>query len=161
QLGEQLKARLRSLLPDYMVPTYLVLLTSLPLSPNGKLDRKALPTPDSSPRQQAYVAPQTPLQEQLAQVWQTLLKLERVGLHDNFFDLGGHSLLATQMLMQIRQQLGLDVPLKVLFQSDSLEQFAEQVKQLQTDVQPVEDELAKSLEALKRLSAQELESLIS
>jgi len=161
QLGEQLKARLRTLLPDYMVPTHLVQLASLPLSPNGKLDRKALPTPDSSQRQQAYVAPQTPLQEQLAHVWQTLLKLERVGLHDNFFDLGGHSLLATQMMMQIRQQLGVDVPLKALFQTASLEQFADQVQQLQTDVQPVEDELAKSLEALKRLSAQELESLIS
>ncbi|MCO7514834.1 amino acid adenylation domain-containing protein [Pseudomonas guariconensis] len=161
QLGEQLKARLRTLLPDYMVPAHLVQLASLPLSPNGKLDRKALPTPDSSQRQQAYVAPQTPLQEQLAHVWQTLLKLERVGLHDNFFDLGGHSLLATQMMMQIRQQLGVDVPLKALFQTASLEQFAEQVQQLQTDVQPVEDELAKSLEALKRLSAQELESLIS
>ncbi|WP_410896977.1 amino acid adenylation domain-containing protein [Pseudomonas guariconensis] len=161
QLGEQLKARLRTLLPDYMVPAHLVQLASLPLSPNGKLDRKALPTPDSSQRQQAYVAPQTPLQEQLAHVWQTLLKLERVGLHDNFFDLGGHSLLATQMMMQIRQQLGVDVPLKALFQTASLEQFADQVQQLQTDVQPVEDELAKSLEALKRLSAQELESLIS
>ncbi|WP_416196956.1 amino acid adenylation domain-containing protein [Pseudomonas sp. Teo4] len=161
QLVEQLKARLRTLLPDYMVPTHMVLLASLPLSPNGKLDRKALPTPDSSQRQQAYVAPQTPLQEQLAQVWQTLLKLEQVGLHDNFFDLGGHSLLATQMMMQIRQQLGVDVPLKALLQTASLEQFAEQVQQLQTDVQPVEDELAKSLEALKRLSAQELESLIS
>ncbi|WP_259359059.1 amino acid adenylation domain-containing protein [Pseudomonas fulva] len=161
QLGEQLKARLRTLLPAYMVPTQVVLLASLPLSPNGKLDRKALPTPDSNQRQQAYVPPQTPLQAQLAQVWQTVLKLEQVGLHDNFFDLGGHSLLATQMMMQIRQQLRVDVPLKALFQTASLEQFVEQVQQLQTDVQPVEDELAKSLEALKRLSAQELESLIS
>ncbi|MFK0311188.1 AMP-binding protein, partial [Pseudomonas sp. NPDC090233] len=158
---EQLKAKLRTVLPDYMLPAHLMVLASLPLSPNGKLERKALPVPDRSPAQHAYVAPRTALEQQLAEIWQTLLKLERVGLHDNFFDLGGHSLLATQMIMQVRQQSGVDVPLKILFQAQDLAQFAEQVQQLQIGSQPVEDELAKSLEALKRLSAQELESLIS
>ncbi|MGK9546149.1 phosphopantetheine-binding protein, partial [Salmonella enterica subsp. enterica] len=89
---------LRQALPDYMVPSHWVLLAALPLNSNGKLDRRALPAPDLNLRQQAYVAPQSPLQKQLATIWQAVLQVEQVGLTDHFFERGGHSLLATQVI---------------------------------------------------------------
>ncbi|WP_422422230.1 amino acid adenylation domain-containing protein, partial [Pseudomonas sp. GZD-222] len=117
----QLKARLKASLPDYMVPAHVLLLDSLPLTTNGKLDRKALPAPDASQAQSTYVAPRSALEQQLAAIWQEVLHVEQVGLADNFFELGGHSLLATQVRSRIRQQLGIDVALRTLFEHNSLE----------------------------------------
>ncbi|NVZ84005.1 non-ribosomal peptide synthetase, partial [Pseudomonas yamanorum] len=158
---DAVRAALRQGLPDYMVPTQLLLLDALPVGPNGKLDRKALPAPDTARARAEYLAPQDALACQIAGIWQQLLGLERVGLGDNFFELGGHSLLATQMMMQIRAQANLDVPLKTLFVTETLGDFVQQVRTLQSEIQPLQDELAKSLAALKRLSADELENLIS
>ncbi|WP_241095926.1 AMP-binding enzyme, partial [Pseudomonas viridiflava] len=90
-LRDDLKSQLRASLPDYMVPSHLVLLEQMPLTPNGKLDRKALPAPDVSLAQQDYVAPQSEMEQQLAAIWADVLKVERVGITDNFFELGGHS----------------------------------------------------------------------
>ncbi|WP_143495563.1 condensation domain-containing protein, partial [Pseudomonas sp. PE-S1G-1] len=115
-----LKAQLKADLPDYMVPTHLLFLNEWPLTANGKLDRKALPQPDASQVQHEYVAPQSALEQQIATVWQDVLKLERVGLTDNFFELGGHSLLATQMVSRIRQHLGMNLQLRKLFENASL-----------------------------------------
>ncbi|WP_404824747.1 amino acid adenylation domain-containing protein [Pseudomonas tussilaginis] len=117
----QLKARLKAALPDYMVPAHVLLLDNLPLTTNGKLDRKALPAPDASLAQRDYVAPRSALEQQIAAIWQAVLHVERVGLADNFFELGGHSLLATQVRSRIRQQLGIDVALRTLFEHNSLE----------------------------------------
>ncbi len=93
--AEELRSHLQAVLPAYMVPVAYVQLDHLPLTPNGKVDRKGLPAPEghASSRRQ-YEAPQGELEESLAQMWRALLKVERVGRHDNFFDLGGHSLLA-------------------------------------------------------------------
>jgi len=161
QWRELLRQALKHNLPDYMVPAHLLLLDSLPLTANGKLDRKALPQPDASLLQNSYVAPESELQQQIAGVWADVLKLERVGLTDNFFELGGHSLLATQVALRLRELLGFDVPLASLFASADLAAFSDAVQALQPDLQPVHDVLAKSLEALNRLSADELEKLIS
>ncbi|SDB68077.1 condensation domain-containing protein, partial [Pseudomonas sp. NFACC13-1] len=120
-LREQIKAQLKADLPDYMVPTHLLFLEQWPLTANGKLDRKALPTADASQVQQDYVAPRSELEQQIAAIWQDVLKVERVGLRDNFFELGGHSLLATQMVSRIRQALGLNLQLRQLFENASLE----------------------------------------
>ncbi|MBK5530550.1 non-ribosomal peptide synthetase [Pseudomonas sp. TH06] len=158
---EHLRQALKHNLPDYMVPAHLLLLDSLPLTANGKLDRKALPQPDASLLQNTYVAPESELQQQIAGVWADVLKLERVGLTDNFFELGGHSLLATQVALRLRELLGFEVPLANLFASADLAAFSAAVQDLQPDLQPVHDVLAKSLEALNRLSADELEKLIS
>ncbi|MBV6286778.1 phosphopantetheine-binding protein, partial [Pseudomonas aegrilactucae] len=106
-------------------------------------------------------APQSELQQRIAGIWQQVLGCERVGLADSFFELGGHSLLATQVIVRLREQLGLEVPLRELFVADDLAAFSASVAALQQSSQPVEDELAKSLAALKRLSAEELEKLIS
>ncbi|MFJ2482034.1 non-ribosomal peptide synthetase [Pseudomonas sp. NPDC087598] len=158
---DQVRQALKGNLPDYMVPAHLLLLDSLPLTANGKLDRRALPQPDAQLLQNAYVAPVSPLQQQIADVWGEVLKLERVSLTDNFFELGGHSLLATQVVLRLRELLGFEIPLASLFGSADLQAFSDAVQALQPDLQPVHDVLAKSLEALNRLSADELEKLIS
>ncbi|WP_085690367.1 MULTISPECIES: non-ribosomal peptide synthetase [unclassified Pseudomonas] len=122
-LRSALKASLKAELPEYMVPAHLLFLAQLPLTPNGKVDRKALPAPDASQLQSTYVAPQTATQHTVAEIWQTVLKLERVGLSDNFFELGGHSLLVTQVVSRVRQALNVQVPLRTLFEHSILEDF--------------------------------------
>ncbi|MGH8451057.1 amino acid adenylation domain-containing protein, partial [Pseudomonas sp.] len=121
--GEQLMAILREHLPDYMVPAHLIFLDHMPLNPNGKLDRQALPKPDASQVQQDWQSPVTPLQQQVADIWTDILGVERVGLNQHFFELGGHSLLAMQVVSRIRQALGLEVPLKAVFEHPRLEAF--------------------------------------
>ena len=156
-----LKTVLRERLPDYMVPSHLLFLAQMPLTPNGKLDRKGLPQPDASLLQQAYVAPRSDLEQQVAAIWAEVLQLQQVGLDDNFFELGGHSLLATQVIGRLRERLHLEVPIKSIFTAETLGEFCRSVETLKAESAPVEDALAKSLEALKRLSADELEKLIS
>ncbi|WP_326491858.1 non-ribosomal peptide synthetase [Pseudomonas sp. AA27] len=124
-LRAELKAHLGASLPDYMVPMYLVLLERMPLLPNGKLDRKALPAPDTRQAQSAYVAPVSELEQQLAALWAEVLEVERVGLMDDFFELGGHSLLAAQLISKINSGLGIDIPLRLLFEKPQLNDFAQ------------------------------------
>src|ERR1035437_4435526 len=103
--AEDLRHFLMQKLPLDMAPAHFVFLNLIPLTPNGKIDRKALPAPDRTRPEldKAFVAPRTPTEELLAEIWAQLLDLERVGVHDNFFDLGGHSLLATQAVSRIRE----------------------------------------------------------
>nr|WP_256349511.1 non-ribosomal peptide synthetase [Pseudomonas gingeri] len=124
-LHGELRDYLKAHLADYMVPTHLVLLDTLPLTANGKLDRKALPEPDTRVLQQAYVAPRREIEQQLAAIWAQVLQVEQVGLKDNFFELGGHSLLATQVIARARQELGLELSLRSLFETADLGGFAE------------------------------------
>ncbi|WP_164021814.1 non-ribosomal peptide synthetase, partial [Pyxidicoccus trucidator] len=128
--SSELRSFLKERLPEYMVPSVFVPLESLPLTPNGKVDRKALPAPEASllASSSAYVAPATPTEEQLAAVWAQVLRVEKVGRHDDFFALGGHSLLATQVVARIRTALGVELPLRALFESPTLEQLALQVE---------------------------------
>ena len=122
--AEALKSILREQLPDYMVPAHLIFLERMPLNPNGKLDRQALPKPDASQSQQVWVAPVTELEQQVAAVWADILGAERVGLTDHFFEMGGHSLLAMQVVSRLRHALGREVPLKLMFEQPRLEGFA-------------------------------------
>ncbi|WP_032618299.1 AMP-binding protein, partial [Pseudomonas tremae] len=160
-LRETLKAELRAHLPDYMVPTHFIILEKLPLTANGKLDRKALPAPDASQLQAAYVAPQCELEQQLAAIWADVLKIGQVGRSDNFFELGGHSLLAVQMLVRVREQLQREVGLKDLFEQPVLADFCAALQEKNGESDHALDELTKSLEALKRLSAEEIDNLIA
>ncbi|MGF9917693.1 non-ribosomal peptide synthetase, partial [Paenibacillus ehimensis] len=108
-----LRAELAAKLPGYMIPSYFVQVERMPLTPNGKLDRKALPEPEGGVETgTAYVAPRTPLEAKLAQIWQDVLKLPRVGVQDNFFDIGGHSLRATTLVAKMHQELQVKVPLR-------------------------------------------------
>ncbi|MDI2591092.1 amino acid adenylation domain-containing protein [Pseudomonas sp. 681] len=160
-LVEQLRSALSGRLPAHMVPGHLHLIDGVPLTPNGKLDRKALIAMGGSPIQQRFEAPHTDLQRQVAIIWQEVLEVEQVGLTDNFFQLGGHSLLATLVVTRIKERLGDKVALKELFETDTLQAFCTRIEALRVEMSPVQDELAKSLEALKRLSLDDLEKLIS
>ncbi|MDT9002462.1 amino acid adenylation domain-containing protein, partial [Paucibacter sp. APW11] len=123
-----LRGTLSRELPQYMVPSAFVVLEALPLTANGKLDRAALPAPDASAVvAREYEAPQGELEAAIAQIWAELLKLERVGRRDHFFELGGHSLLAVQLNSRLREQLGVEVALRTLFEQPVLMAFAAQV----------------------------------
>ncbi|WP_201191066.1 non-ribosomal peptide synthase/polyketide synthase [Pseudomonas fluorescens] len=125
RLRDELKAALKACLPEFMVPAHLLFLDRLPLTPNGKLNRKALPAADASQLQTHYLAPRSEREQQVAAIWQDVLKLERVGLNDNFFELGGHSLLVTQVVSRVRRQLGIQVPLRSLFEHSVLQDFVQ------------------------------------
>jgi amino acid adenylation domain-containing protein len=116
----ELQEWLRARLPDYMVPAAYVFLTALPLSPNGKVDRKALPQPEPEAGRREFAAPGTPTEVLLAKIWSEALGVERIGLEDNFFDLGGHSLLATRLISRIRKTFHIDLGLSALLQSPKL-----------------------------------------
>jgi acyl-coenzyme A synthetase/AMP-(fatty) acid ligase len=120
-----LRAFVEARLPGYMVPSEVVPLPALPLTPNGKLDRRALAAMEVAPEPVAYLAPRTPLEEEMALLWTEVLDVERVGLQDTFWNLGGHSLLATRLLNRLRFDLGVDLPLRTLFQAPGLGAFAE------------------------------------
>ncbi|MDX3742944.1 amino acid adenylation domain-containing protein [Pseudomonas sp.] len=128
-LRAQLREQLKEALPDYMVPAHLLLLDRWPLTANGKLDRKALPKADASLLQQGYRAPRSELEQQLAAIWQDVLKLEQVGLDDHFFELGGHSLLAVSVVSRVQLELGLSLTPQLIFQHPTLASFAEQLAQ--------------------------------
>ena len=126
----QLRLFLKEQLPDYMVPSVFVRLEAIPLTPNKKLDRRALPTPDTSRRasEQEYQKPRTPTEEVLAGIWAEVLGLEQVGVADNFFDLGGHSLLATQIISRVRDIFRVEIPLLSLFESPDLGALASKIE---------------------------------
>ncbi|HEY3304677.1 MAG TPA: amino acid adenylation domain-containing protein [Candidatus Binatia bacterium] len=125
----ELRNFLKAKLPDYMVPSAFVFMESLPLTPNGKIDRRALPAPDRTRLDEDYVAPRTLLEELIAEIWAEVLKLEKVGIHNDFFDLGGHSLLATQVVSRMRESLQVEFPLRALFEEPTVSGLAEQVEE--------------------------------
>ncbi|MBG1265874.1 non-ribosomal peptide synthase/polyketide synthase, partial [Nostoc sp. WHI] len=128
----ELRQFLSRILPLYMVPQAFVILESLPLTPNRKVDRRALPAPDLySELLDRYVAPRTPIEEMLAQIWAQVLKVEQVGIHDNFFEIGGHSLLATQLVSRIRNIFKVELPLRSLFAAATVAELAQEIGQLQ------------------------------
>ncbi|WP_336604367.1 amino acid adenylation domain-containing protein, partial [Paenibacillus sp. MMS18-CY102] len=113
-------------LPSYMIPSFFVPMEQIPLNVNGKVDRKALPTPEGGMQTGTeYVAPRTPMEAQLAQIWQEVLGLERIGMKDNFFDIGGHSLRATTLVAKMHKEMGIEMPLREVFQYSTIEQMAE------------------------------------
>ncbi len=133
-LANELRAHLKSKLPQYMVPSAFVLLAELPLTPNGKIDQGALPVPEASPElNRAFVAPQSQTEKALAVLWTELLGLQRVSLHDNFFEVGGNSLLATQMVWKIREAFRVDLTLATLFEYATISQQAELIESLEAD----------------------------
>jgi acyl carrier protein len=125
--SDQLQEFLRQTLPAYMLPSAFIGIDSIPLTPNGKIDHKALNALKGSDilASLEYVAPQTPTQEKLVQIWSELLEREKIGIHDDFFELGGHSLLATQLVSRVRANFGVDLPLRSLFEQSTICQLGE------------------------------------
>jgi acyl carrier protein len=124
--GAELRAHLAGWLPDYMLPAAFVPMERLPLGVGGKTDRRALPAPRWG-AEAAYVAPRTPLEAVLAEVFAGVLRRERVGIHDGFFALGGHSLLATRVVSRLRQVFGVEVPLRALFDAPTVAEMGGRV----------------------------------
>ena len=120
---------LESRLPDYMIPSVFVALEALPRTPNGKLDRRTLPSPERvlSAAGKRYVAPRTPVESELAALWAEVLGVERVSVEEGFFELGGHSLLATRLMYRLREALRIDLPLRALFEKPTVAGMADLV----------------------------------
>jgi amino acid adenylation domain-containing protein len=129
QLIPKLRRFLKDHLPNFMVPSIFVLLEIMPLTPNGKVDRKALPKPESdrSSLRDAYIAPRNPIEQQIADVWAQILNLERVGINDDFFELGGHSLLATQIIARLRKIFTVELTLRTFFEAPTIGNLGERI----------------------------------
>ena len=134
-MASALRRFLQEKLPEYMIPSAFTQLEAFPLTPNGKLDRKALPAPERSRAslETLYVAPRNLAEELLAGIWLDVLRLDRAGVHDNFFEIGGHSLLATRVISRIRNAFAIEVPLRDLFECPTIAGLAERIEQLRHD----------------------------
>jgi acyl carrier protein len=136
-----------------MVPSEIVFMDSLPLTPNGKIDRRALPAPDHDRPALGgiFVAPRTPTEQIIAEIWTEVLGVKKIGIHDNFFDLGGHSLRATQVVSRLGKAFQADVPLRSLFEHPTVEGLAVIVAQRQARKAEA-DEMATILARIESLS---------
>ncbi|MBD2043497.1 non-ribosomal peptide synthetase [Microcoleus sp. FACHB-672] len=135
KLVPQLQSYLTEKLPEYMVPSAFVVLESLPITPNGKVDRRALPAPEPIKPELSgsYVAPRTPVEERLVKIWAEILGLKRLGIHDNFFELGGHSLLATQLISRVRDAFEIELPLRSVFEAPTITEFSKLIENFQNN----------------------------
>ena len=135
--SDELRSYLRHELPEFMIPATVLQLDEFPLTPMGKVDRLALPVPDTTTcrTDKAYCAPSTPAQKRLVEIWEELLKVERIGVDDNFFDLGGHSLLAMQVISRTRAAFRVELPLRRLFECPTVAGVAAAIEAMQADVQ--------------------------
>jgi acyl carrier protein len=157
----ELRAFLRARLPVYMVPAAFVLLDVLPRTPNGKIDRNALPAPadHATDADETYVAPRTPIESVLTTMWHEALQTTRVGIHDNFFDLGGHSLSATRIISRVRQAFQITLTARQLFETPTVAGLAEHM--ITTERQPgLTDAIARALQRLQRMSANDRQQIL-
>jgi amino acid adenylation domain-containing protein/non-ribosomal peptide synthase protein (TIGR01720 family)/FkbM family methyltransferase len=131
EMVAEFRSYLRARVPEHMVPTWMILLDEMPLTSNGKVDRHALPAPqtNAAAKQPAVVSPRTAVEEMLAGIWTEVLGVEELSVTANFFELGGHSLLATQVMLRVREAFGIDVQLRSLFESPTVRGLAEAVEQ--------------------------------
>ena len=157
-----LKDFLSHKLPPYMIPSFFVLLDALPLTPNGKIDRKALPAPDRTGLiyKEDFVSPDTPTEKIIAGIWAEVLGLKHVGIHDNFFELGGHSLLATQVISRLRKAFQIEIPLRTLFESPTVEELALALQQREGEREKVEQRAALLLKVAE-LSEDEVNTMLA
>jgi amino acid adenylation domain-containing protein/FkbM family methyltransferase len=152
-----LRNSLKEELPEYMIPTAFVPLDELPLTRNGKVDRQALPAPESLQLKSAesYIAPQSQLERDIANIWQESLQVEKVGTHDNFFDLGGHSLLMVQVHSKLRATLGRDISMVEMFQHPTVSALAEHLSRQGPEQHTFEDARQRAARQKRALSQQE------
>ena len=160
-IGE-LRGFLKKTLPDYMVPSTWMFLEAFPLAPNGKVDRQGLPPPSSTRPEldTAFVAPRTPIEARLAEIWSEVLCIDQVGVNDNFLDLGGHSLAATRVISQVIKHFQVDLPLRSLFESPTVAEMAGVITEHQAK-KLGKEELDRILTELKSLSDEESQRLVA
>lgn len=130
---KNLRSFLQKKLPDYMVPASFMFLEAMPLTPNGKVDFKALPAPETNSSDADFIAPQTLEEQVLAEIWAEVLGLKQVGINDNFFELGGHSLLATQLIAKVRDRFQVELSLRCLFQSPTVASLAATIAETKSE----------------------------
>jgi acyl carrier protein len=136
---QSLREFVKRQLPDYMIPAYWLILDNLPLTSNGKIDRRALPLPNPElHRSVDYVAPSNPTQEAIAAIFGQVLKLEKVGIYDNFFEIGGNSLQATQVISRLRESFALELPLRRLFEQPTVADLALAVTDIHATLQKLQ-----------------------
>jgi acyl carrier protein len=162
ELASELRSYLQQKLPEYMVPAAFMFVESMPLTGNGKLDRKALPAPEQTrpDLNEEYTAPRTADEELLAGIWSEVLKVEKVGIYDNFFDLGGHSLLATQIVSRIRSTFSIEFPLRSLFEIPTVAELAAMIEQNQAK-RASDPALAQMLGELEAMSDEEAQKIVA
>ena len=155
---EQLRRHMAESLPEHMAPAAYVRMEAWPRTPSGKLDRRALPAPGKKAyvTSSGYEPPQGRMETELAGIWAAVLKMDRVGRHENFFALGGHSLSAMQVMVRLRKALDLDVPVVSLFQNPTIESFAEAIGRLQGSTQS-ESDVLRILEELEAMAEPSVE----
>jgi acyl carrier protein len=158
----ELRSFLKGKLPDYMVPAAYVVLDRFPLTLNGKLDRRALPPPESMrpEGEQTFVAPRTPEEEIIAGIWAQVLGLDRVGIHNSFFELGGHSLKATQVIARINKRVPIEVPLRSMFEGQTVAALAKLIAE-QQDRQFGHEVFDRLLSEIEAMSEEEAEKLLA
>lgn len=163
RLIPDVRGYLQEQLPDYMVPYSFMLLDPLPLSPNGKIDRRALPPPDHSRPQltSQYVAPSTPLEEVVTAVWAEIFELEKVGVHDNFLEMGGHSLLATQIMARLQEVFPLQLPLRYLFGSPTVAGLSQRIQEKGKEEGVDVVEIARAVLTVNQLSDEEVKTMLA
>jgi acyl carrier protein len=156
----QLRVYLQSRLPEYMVPAAFTMLKQIPMTSSGKADRRALLEMNFAPvqREVAYIPPRTPLEEEVAAVWKEVLGLAQVGVQENFFEIGGHSLKATKVVMLLRNKLGINASLRLLFEHATIGEMSEALMQLLLD-QAEEPALAEMIREVESLSDDEIDQL--
>ena len=160
--ADELRRHLADWVPEFMIPSSFVVLDSLPRTASGKVDRLALPAPESvldAAGSAGYVAPRTPVEEAVAAIWANVLGLERVGVEDDFFALGGHSLLATQIVAQVRSDFSINLPLHALFSSPTVATLAQQIVELMGESPDGDTE--RLLTELEGLSDEEVARLLA
>jgi thioesterase domain-containing protein len=129
----ELRAFIKDKLPDYMIPSAFVFLSRMPLTPNGKIDRKALPAPDQTLDIEHYVRPRDPLERQLTEIWEDILKVHPIGICDNFFEIGGNSLSSIRMVDRTERMIGRKIPLTAMFEKPTVEHLAALLLKQETD----------------------------
>jgi amino acid adenylation domain-containing protein len=152
--SNSLRTYMQTRLPAYMIPAAFVVLPTFPLTPNGKVNRSALPAPEGELSDAStFVAPRTPVEAAIAEIWASVLSIEQVGVEDNFFELGGHSLLATQMMARIRDAFQVDVPLRTLFEAPTVAEFTRTIVNLQEHAPAQQTPLVPILRSIRRQRA--------
>ncbi len=158
----ELRGYMQERLPDYMVPFSFIVLNEFPLTPNGKINRAALPAPDNARPEldDIFVAPRTPMEEKLAAIWEGVLGITGIGIYDNFFEMGGHSLMATQLISRVREAFNVELPVKVFFTGDpTIARLASEIEEIQLS-DPSADDIAEMLKELDGLSDDEVKALL-
>ncbi|MGB6123309.1 MAG: phosphopantetheine-binding protein, partial [Bacteroidota bacterium] len=160
--SSELRSFLREQVPEFMVPSTFVFLGEMPLMPNGKIDKRALPVPERSRDglENVYVVPRNDAEQRLAELSAKLLGVEKVGAHDDFFELGGHSLLATQLISRVRQEFDVEIPLRAIFAAPTVAGLAEKIEAMKKESQGSLEAISEKLKSIENLSQSEVEALL-